>query len=128
MKNQEEVNKALEMPMANEEVLHQQVQDLEWQLQQAKEEHHMEKEAQEVEIQKIKAHNEELIRDKERITQDHLKEAYRTNLHLHRRSTQLEDALQGAERLIRERAQQIRELEEIPKIPVSLDDQLEMEH
>ena len=38
---------------------------------------------------------------------------------------QLEDALQRAERLLRKRAQQIRELEEIPKIPVSLDDQLE---
>ena len=51
-----------------------------------------------------------------------------TNLNLHRRTTDLEAALQKAETLLRERAQQIRELEEDPKIPVSPDEQLETEH
>ena len=41
---------------------------------------------------------------------------------------QLENALQSAENLLRQPAQQIRKLEEIPKILVSLDDQLESEH
>ena len=49
-------------------------------------------------------------------------------MHLHRRSTQLECALQGAERLLCQRAQQICELEEVPKIPLSPNDQLELEH
>ena len=50
------------------------------------------------------------------------------NLQLHCRTTQLEGAFQNAERLLREREQQIRKLEEIPKIPVSSYDQLEIEH
>ena len=56
-----------------------------------------------------------------RITQEHIQDLYMTNLNLHRRSTDLEAALQKAETLLRERAQQIRELEEVPKIHVSLD-------
>ena len=40
----------------------------------------------------------------------------------------MEATLQSAKSLLCERAQQIRELEEIPKILVSPDDQLEMEH
>ena len=78
-------------------------------------------------MQKIKDEKEELIREKERITQEHHQEAYQTNMHLHRRSMQLEGALQNAERLLRERAQQIYKLEEIPRIPVSPDDQMETE-
>ena len=51
-----------------------------------------------------------------------------TNLNLHRRSIDLEAVLQKAETLLRERAQQIRELEEVSKIPVLSDEQLEIEH
>ena len=47
---------------------------------------------------------------------------------LHRRTIELETALQKCETLLREKTQQIHELEEIPKIPVSPDDQLETEH
>ena len=58
----------------------------------------------------------------------HIQEMYITNLHLHQRTTTLENALQRVETLLRERAQLIRELEEVPKIPVSPDEQLETEH
>ena len=51
-----------------------------------------------------------------------------TNLNLHRRSIDLETALQKVETLLTERAEQIWELEEVPKIPVLPDEQLEMEH
>ena len=50
------------------------------------------------------------------------------NMSLHHRTTELETALQRSNTLLREKSQQIRELEEIPKIPVSPDDQLENEH
>ena len=49
-------------------------------------------------------------------------------MHLHKRSMQLESALQGAKRLLCERVQQIRELEEVPKILTSLDEQMETDH
>lgn len=79
-------------------------------------------------MQKLQHEKEELIREKERITQEHLQEAYNTNMHLHRRTTRLEGAFQSAERLLCEKEQQICELEEVPKIPVSPDEQLETEH
>ena len=47
---------------------------------------------------------------------------------LHRRNAKLEKALQEAETASRERAQLVRELEEITKMPISPDDQLETEH
>ena len=47
---------------------------------------------------------------------------------LHRRTTNLENTLQEAEALLREKTQLVRELEEIPKIPISPDDQLETEY
>ena len=47
---------------------------------------------------------------------------------LHRRTMELEKALKEAETLLRERTQQVHELEEVPKIPISSDDQLETEH
>ena len=47
---------------------------------------------------------------------------------LHHRTVELEPALQRSETLLREKTQQIRELEEVPKIPVSSDDQLKTEH
>lgn len=47
---------------------------------------------------------------------------------LYRHTIELETALQRSETLLREKSQQIRELEEIPKIPVSKKDQLENEH
>ena len=62
------------------------------------------------------------------ITLEHIQEAYLTNFNLHRRSIELEQALHRAKALLREKTQQIRELEEIPKIPVSPDEQLEIEH
>ena len=40
----------------------------------------------------------------------------------------METALQEVETLLRERTQQVRELEVVPKIPISPDDQLENEH
>ena len=43
-------------------------------------------------------------------------------MNLHRRTTDLEAALQKAETLLHEKAQQISELEEVPKIPVSPDE------
>ena len=72
LKNQEEVNRALEVSMANETTLCQQEQHLEQHLQQAKEEQQKEKEVQEETIQKIKDEKYELVREKERITQEHL--------------------------------------------------------
>lgn len=90
--------------------------------------HQAEIQVREEELRNIKAQNEQLIKEKERITQDHIQEAYQTNMNLHRRTAQLEKALQEAETLSRERAQQVHEMEEIPKIPISPDDQLETEH
>ena len=49
-------------------------------------------------------------------------------MNLHRRTTNLEAACQKAETLPCEKAQQICELEEVPKIPVSPNEQLEIEH
>ena len=80
------------------------------------------------ELQELKAHNDKLIKEKEHITQEHIQESYVTNLNLHRWTVDLERALQHAEALLRERTQQVRELEEVPRIPVSPDEQLETEH
>ena len=79
-------------------------------------------------MRNAKAHNDTLIKEKAQITQAHIQEAYQTNMSLHRRTTELEQALREAEHLLREKTQLVRELEEIPKIPISLDDQLEAEH
>ena len=87
MKSQDEVNKALQTSLAKEVVLRQKVQDLERSLQQAQEDHQKEKEARDTELQKIRGMNEELIRDKDRIMQQHIQEAYQANMHLHARST-----------------------------------------
>ena len=124
MKGQEELNRAL----ANEATLQQQVHELEKQLRQAQENHQKEQEAKEAEIQRIKYQNEELIKKKDKITQEHIQEAYITNLNLHRQTIWLEATLQSTKSLLHERAQQIRKLEEIPKLPMSLDDQLETKH
>ena len=80
------------------------------------------------ELRSVKQYNDKLIKEKEQITQAHIQDAYQTNMSLHRRTAELEKALQEAETLLRERTQMVRELEEIPKIPVSPDDQLETEH
>ena len=72
--------------------------------------------------------NRKDLKDKEQITQQHIQEAYQTNMSLHRRIMKLEATLQKAETLLREKAQQIRELEEVLKIPVLRDEQLETEH
>ena len=79
-------------------------------------------------MQKIKEHNDKLIKEKEHITQQHIQEAYQTNMSLHQRTMELEKALQEAKTLLRERMQQVYELEEVPKIPISPDDQLKTEH
>ena len=60
--------------------------------------------------------------------QQHIQEAYQTNLQLHGRTTQQESAFQNIERLFWEREQQIHELEEILKIRITLDDQLATKH
>ena len=82
----------------------------------------------EKEIQRLRQENDKLVKDKERITQEHIQESYLTNLNLHRRTVELEQTLQKTEALLRERTQQVREMEEIPKIPISPNDQLETEH
>ena len=69
-----------------------------------------------------------MVKEKDRITQEHIQESYLTNLNLHRWTTDLEWALQHTEALLREQTQQVRELEDVPKIPVSPDEQLETEH
>ena len=101
MKGQEELNRAL----ANEATLQQQVHELEKQLRQAQENHQKEQEAKEAEIQGIKYQNEELIKEKDRITQEHIQEAYIINLNLHHRTTKLEADLQSAKSLLHERVQ-----------------------
>lgn len=76
----------------------------------------------------LREENDKLVKEKDRITQEHIQESYLTNLNLHRWTTELERALHKAEALLRERTQQVRELEDVPKIPVSPDEQLETEH
>ena len=95
---------------------------------QAKEQYEAQIRIRDEELTTIKAHNEQLVKEKECITNEHIQEAYLTNLNLHQRTTDLEKALHDAEAVSRERARLIREMEEIPKIPISLDDQLETEH
>ena len=68
VKGHVELNWALETSLANEAALQQKVQEFERQLQWARKEHQMEKEAKEVELKEIKDQNEQLIRGKERIT------------------------------------------------------------
>ena len=104
------------MSLQNEAVLRQKLQNMERQLQQAQEDHQKEQQAREAEIQRLQQQNEELVKEKDRIMQDHIQEAYLTNLNLHRRSTELEAALQRAETLLGEKAQQVRELEDIPNL------------
>ena len=97
----------------------QQVQEVEQSLQQVLEQNQRQIKAKDEELQKIKEHNDKLIKEKEHITQKHIQEAYQTNMSLHRRTMELEKALQEAETLLRE---------EVPKTPISPDDQLETEH
>ena len=52
------------------------------------------------ELQKIKEQNAQLIKDKERITEEHIQEMYLTNLHLHQRTTILEGTLQKIDTLL----------------------------
>ena len=76
----------------------------------------------------MREENDKLVKEKDRVTQEHIQETYLTNLNLHQRTIDLERALHQAEALLRERTQQVRELENVPKIPVSPDEQLETEH
>ena len=108
------------MSLQNEAVLQQKLQDMEKRLHQAQVEYQEHQQAKEAEIQELRQQNDKLVKEKDRITQQHIQEAYLTNLNLHRRTTELEQALHKAETLLREKAQQVCELEEIPKIPVSL--------
>ena len=119
---------ALEKSLQSEEALRQQLQQTEHQWQQAHLEYQAQQQQNEVEIQRLRDENDKLVKEKDRITQEHIQESYLTNLNLHRRTVELEQALQKTEALLRERTQQVHELEEIPKIPVSPDDQLETEH
>ena len=128
MRAQEDMQKALEEANRKEQLLKQQVQEAERRMQQALTQHQVEIQVREEDLRNIKAQNEQLIKEKERLTQEHIQEAYQTNMDLHRRTAHLEKALQEAEALSRERAQQVREMEEVPKIPISPDDQLETEH
>ena len=97
-------------------------------LHQAQAEYQEHQQAKDAKIQELRQQNDKLVKEKDRITQEHIQEAYLTNLNLHHRTIELEQALHKAETLLREKAQQVRELEEIPKIPVSPDEQLETEH
>ena len=108
--------------------LQQQVREAKQRWQQVLEQHQGEIKEKDEELQQVKEQNAQLIREKDRITQEHIQEMYLTNLHLHQRTTTLEGALQMVETLLREPAQQIRELEEVPKVSVSPDEQLETEH
>ena len=119
---------ALEEAQKREDQYKQQVQEMEQTLRQAIQQHQEEMRVRDEELRIIKAQNDQLIRDKELITQQHIQEAYETNMSLHRRNAELQKALHEAEALSRERAQQVREMEEVPKIPISPDDQLETEH
>ena len=97
-------------------------------MQQVLEQHQAEIRVRDEELQNVRAHNNTLIKEKAQIMQEHIQEAYQTNMSLHRRTIELEKALQEAEALLREKMQLVRELEEIPKIPISPDDQLETKH
>ena len=44
----------------------------------------------EAEIQRLKGENDKLVKEKDRITQEHIQESYLTNLNLHRRTVDLE--------------------------------------
>lgn len=128
LRTQENMKIQLEEALRREDQWRQQVQEAEKKMHQANQQYQEEIRIREEELRIVKAHNEQLIKEKEWITQEHIQQAYLTNLSLHQRTTQLEKALQEAENLSRERARQIRELEEIPKIPISPDEQLETEH
>ena len=122
------MKQALEEAQRREVSVQQQVQEAQQRLQQVQEQHQSQIKAKDEELQHIKEHNEKLIKEKEHITQQHVQEAYQTNMSLHRRTMELEKALQEAKTLLRERTQQVHELEEVSKIPISLDDQLKTEH
>ena len=83
--------------------MQQQVQEAEQSLQQVLEQHQRHIKARDEELQKVKEHNANLIKEKEHLTQQHIQEAYQTNMSLHRRIVELEKALQEAETLLRER-------------------------
>ena len=122
LKAQEELKKELEEAKARELLLQQQVHQAEQTMQQILMQHQEEIRLRDEQLQNIKHHNDKLIQEKEQLTTTHIQEAYQTNLSLHRRTNELEKALQEAETLLRERTQLVRELEEVPKIPVSPDD------
>ena len=128
LKTQEDMKTQLEEALRRGEQWRQQVQEAERKMHQANEQYQEEIRIREEEIRIVKAHNEQLVKEKECITKEHIQEAYLTNLNLHQRTTDLEKALHDAEAVSRERARLIREMEEIPKIPISPDDQLETEH
>ena len=112
--------------MQSEATLKQQLQDMEHQ--QAHVEYQTQQQSNEAEIQRLREENDKLVKEKDRITQEHIQETYLTNLNLHWRTTDLEQALHQTEALLRERTQQVRELDDVPEIPVSPDEQLETEH
>ena len=105
MKSQEELNRALETSLQNEAILKQKLQDMEQQWHQAHMEYQEQLQAKEAEIQELRKQNDKLVNEKDRITQEHIQETYLTNLNLHRRTTDLEQALHKAETLLRERTQ-----------------------
>ena len=62
------------------------------------------------------------------IIDEQVQHAYKMNMDLHHCTMQLEQVFQWKEQLLCQREQQIKELEEVPKIPVSPDEQLEKDH
>ena len=57
------------------------------------EHHQKEIKVREEELQRVREQNDQLIKEKEMITQEHIQEMYLTNLHLHQRTTTLEGTL-----------------------------------
>ena len=104
LKSQEEMNRALEMARAHEAKLQWRVQEAVQKLQHLKEEHLWEIEAREEELKRVKEQNAKLIRDREQITQQHIQEAYQTNMSLHRYTIELETTFQRSETLLHEKS------------------------
>ena len=65
-------------------------------------EYQEQQQAKEAKIQELWKQNDKLVKEKDRITQEHIQEMYLTNLHMHQRTTTLEGTLQRAETLLRE--------------------------
>ena len=70
----------LEEALRREEQWRQQVQEAERKMHQANEQYEEQIRIRDEELRIIKAHNEQLVKEKECITQEHIQEAYLTNL------------------------------------------------